>query len=224
MLVGHVATAFLAKRVEPKISLGTAVLAAMLADVIWTIATIAGLEHASFNPGARGAANYLVISEVSWSHSLVMDVLWGGLFSAIYFASRHSLRTARLLFVVVVGHWLLDVVSHRPDMPLAPGLPARLGIGLWASVPATLVVEGGMWLGAIVLYLRTTRSKGHVGTIALWTGAALLTVIWYDNVAGLPHGVHPDPIGSLLVFAVFIAWAYWVDGAVVIERTAPAAE
>jgi hypothetical protein len=70
-----------------------------------------------------------------------------------------------------------------------------------------------MWLGAIVLYLRATRSMGRAGRIALWTGAALLTFIWYDNIAGLPHGVHPDPLGSLLVFALFIAWAYWVDGA-----------
>src|SRR5260370_40908457 len=114
MLVGHVATAFLAKRVEPKISLGTAVLAAMLADVIWTIATIAGLEHAPFNPGARAAANYLLISSVSWSHSLVTDVLWGGLFTAMYFGSRHSLPASGLRFFGVAGAYLPHFAAHRP--------------------------------------------------------------------------------------------------------------
>ena len=64
----------MARRAEPKMSLGTAVLAAMLADVIWTMATMAGVEHASFRPGVRGAANYLVMAEVPWSHSLAMDV------------------------------------------------------------------------------------------------------------------------------------------------------
>src|SRR3989442_478926 len=129
MLVGHCAVAFVAKRVEPKISLGTLVLASMLADLLWCIFMIAGIEQVQFKPGT-GAANYLVASDIAISHSLLTDAIWAALFAAAYFLRRHYPRGAWVLFLAVLSHWLLDFVSHRPDMPLAPGVPRYFGLGL----------------------------------------------------------------------------------------------
>jgi len=49
-----------------------------------------------------------------------------------------------------VSHWVLDWVTHRPDMPLVPG-GARYGLGLWNSIAGTMVVEilmfaAGVWM------------------------------------------------------------------------------
>src|SRR5882762_6378969 len=152
MLVGHFAVGLTAKRFQPTLSLGTLVMAAMTADLLGCLFMIAGIEQVRFKSG-MGAANYLDASNIAMSHSLLMDAIWAALFAAVYFLGRRNARAAWVLFAVVLSHWLLDWVSHRPDMPLAPWSHERYGLGLWTSVPATLVVEGGLWLVAVVVYL-----------------------------------------------------------------------
>jgi hypothetical protein len=211
MLVGHVAVGFAAKRVEPKISLGTLVLAAMFIDFLWCIFMIAGIERVQFK-GGMGAANYLDASNIAISHSLLMDTIWAALFAAAYFLRRHYARGAWVVFVAVLSHWVLDFVSHRPDMPLAPAVSRYFGLGLWNSIPATLVVEGGFWLLAIILYVHATRPKRRAGVYALWSVIALLTLAWYNNIAGPPPpNPHTAPIVSLVFFSLIVAWAYWMN-------------
>ncbi len=211
MLVGHLAVGFVAKRVEPKISLGTLVLAPMIADLLWCLFMIAGIEHVQFKPG-MGAANYVAASDVAMSHSLLMDAIWAALFAAAYFLGRRDPREAWVLFAAVLSHWPLDFVSHRPDMPLAPGVPKYFGLGLWTSLPATLIVEGGFWLLAIVLYARGTRPLKRLGVYAFWIVIALLTLAWYNNVAGPPPpNPRTAPIASLIFFSLIVAWAYWMN-------------
>ena len=143
MLVGHLGVALVAKRVEPRLSLGTLVLAAMLADFLWCVFLITGIEHVQFLP-ELGAANYLTDFDIAISHSLLMDAVWAGLFAAAHFLKRHYARGARVLFAVVISHWLLDVVSLTE--PFAPGWSMHFGFGLWHSIRATVIVEGGLWL------------------------------------------------------------------------------
>ena len=187
-------------------------LAAMLADFLWTIFMIAGVEQVRFVPHTLGAANYLVAVNIAFSHSLLTDAVWATLFAAVFFMARRSRRGAWLLFAIVLSHWVLDVVSHTPDMPLAPGTATRLGLGLWSSVPATIVVEGGCWLAAIVLYQGVTRARTRVNVFGLWLGAALLTLIRFNNIAGPPPpNPRTAPIASLVFFSLVVAWAYWID-------------
>jgi len=103
------------------------------------------------------------------------------------------------------------VVSHVPDMPLAPGVPIRLGLGLWGSVPATLVVEGGLWLIALVLYTRAAPARSWLGKITFWTGVGLLTLLWFNNIAGPPPPPDSAALGSAIVFSLAVAWACWMN-------------
>jgi hypothetical protein len=199
----------LAKRVEPKVSLGTFVLAAMLADFLWVIFLITGIEHVEYKPG-MGAANYVASMDVPWSHSLLMDVIWGGLFAGVYFFRRRYPRGAWVLFAAVLSHWLLDLVSLKS--PLAPGIHEEYGLRLWTSVPATIVVEGGFWLVAIIVYARATRPKNRLGTYAFWIGITLLTLSWYRNITGPPPpSALAAGISSLIYFSLTVAWAYWIN-------------
>jgi membrane-bound metal-dependent hydrolase YbcI (DUF457 family) len=210
MFVGHLAVGLVAKRIEPKISFGTWMLAVMLADLLVFPLLIAGIEHFDAVPGV--SQNRFVGRDIVYSHSLLMDIVWGILFAAAYFLRRRYPRGALLVFLAVLSHWLLDVASHRPDMPLAPGVNAVLGLGLWNSTPATLIVEGGFWLLAITLYVRATKPKKRAGVYAFWIGIALITLLWYGNIK---NGMDPDPvragIGGLILFSVMVAWAYWIN-------------
>ena len=130
MFVGHLAVSLIAKRLEPRISLGTWILAAMLADLLTFPLIILGIENFRKVHGVK--LNRMVGQNIAYSHSLLMLSIWAALFAGIYFLRRHYARGAWLLFAVVISHWLLDVVSHRPDMPLAPGTQTRASCGHWA--------------------------------------------------------------------------------------------
>lgn len=211
MLVGHFAVGLAAKRVEPSVSLGALVLAAMLADLLWCVFMVAGIEQVQFRPG-MGAANYFAASNIAMSHSLLMDMLWAGLLAASYFLRRRYPRGALVLFGAVVSHWLLDWVSHRPDMPLVPGTHTYFGLGLWTSIPATVIVEGGFWLLAVVLYARATHPKKRAGVYWYWIVVAVLTLAWYNNLTGPPPpDPHTAPFVSFTFFSLAVAWAYWMD-------------
>ena len=211
MHVGHIAAGFIAKRIETSPSLGTLVLAAMLPDFLWCIFMIAGMEHVRFHE-AKGAANYFEAYDIALSHSLLMDIVWAAVFAGLYYTLRRQARGAWILFALVLSHWLLDVVAHRPDMPLAPGLSTRLGLGLWANVPATIIIEGGLWLLAIILYIRSTHARTRVGAVVFWIGIVPLTLSGYNNVAGPPPpNPRLAPIISLIYFSLVVGWAYWMN-------------
>lgn len=208
MLVGHCAVAFAVKRAEPKLSLGTAMLAALFIDLLYCVFLFAGWEQLHFKPG-KGAANYLDLasSNVALSHSLVMDFVWAALFAGAFLLVRRDVRGACLVFAAVLSHWILDWISWPPHtLPVWHG---RSGLGLWTSVPATIAIEGGLWLVAVVWYARTGKVTGK---IVFGIGVVLLTLAWYNNIAGPPP---PDPskmaISSLIFFSLIIGWAYWID-------------
>jgi len=209
MFVGHLGVGLIGKRLEPKISLGTWTLAVMLADLVFFPLSILRVEN--FHVEA-GVTQNRFVGDVPFSHSLLMDAIGGALFAGVYFLVRRDRRSAWLLFGAVLSHWVLDVISHRPDMPIAPGVNATLGFGLWNSIPATLVVEGGLWVIGIAIYVRATRAAGLTGVIAFWAGIALLTLAWWGN---LRRGMDPDPVragtGGLIFFSVMVGWSYWMN-------------
>ncbi|HWO01891.1 MAG TPA: hypothetical protein VNS63_21745, partial [Blastocatellia bacterium] len=123
---------------------------------------------------------------------------------------RRYPRGAWVLFAAVLSHWLLDFVSFKN--PVAPGVHQEFGLGLWYSVPATLIVEGGFWLLAIVVYVRATHPKNRVGIFAFWIVIALLTLAWYNNITGPPPpSTLAAGIFGLIFFSLSVAWAYWMN-------------
>jgi hypothetical protein len=209
MFVGHLAIGLTGKRIEPRISLGTWIVAALLADLIVFPLLIGGIERFHAVPGVT--VNRMA-GDIPYSHSLLMDTVWAGLFAGAYFLLRRYPRGAWLLFAAVLSHWVLDFVSHRPDMLLAPGTHAAFGLGLWNSIPATLAVEGGFWLLAIIFFVRATKPKNRAGTYVFWIGVVLFTLAWYGNITA---GMDPNPmhagISGLIFFTLMVAWAYWIN-------------
>ena len=126
MFVGHFAVGLAAKSVAPRVSLGTLILAAAFSDVLWILFFAVGIEQVVIQPGIM-VANSLNLVYIPFSHSLLMDAVWGGLFAAIYFLLRQDSRGAWTLCIAVLSHWVLDWVTHWPDMPLAPGLAFWIG-------------------------------------------------------------------------------------------------
>ena len=133
--------------------------------------------------------------------------------AGVYYGFRKYRKGALLIFVAVLSHWVLDFVSHRPDMPLAPGAHDYYGLGLYNSRIGMLVVEGMMWLGGIVLYERAKQSRKRAGAWTLYVGVLILTSLWVASLSGAPPGVSMTKMGiiDLIFLAIVVGWAYLVD-------------
>ena len=211
MFIGHFAVAFAAKEVAPRASLGTMVLAAAFLDVIWPVLVLLGVERFRIVPGFT-ANNPFDFSYYPWSHSLLMTVVWSLLVAFVYLAARGDRAGAVWVGIVVASHWVLDFVSHVPDMPLYPGGSERLGLGLWRSIPATFAVEGLMFAAGIAIYVRATKSKDRIGSIAWWAMVGLLLALFIPGPwSSPPPSENAVAILGIIALAIFGPWAYWID-------------
>jgi hypothetical protein len=209
MFLGHFGVAFAAKRVAPRPSLGTAVLAAQWADAIWPIFVLLGIEQVAIRPGVT-VVTPLDFVFYPYSHSLLADAIWAAIFAGSYGMLRKDWRGAAWLAALVLSHWVLDAVSHRPDMPTWPGGPV-VGAGLWSSLPATLIVEFVLFAGGIALYLRATRARDTLGKVLLWTFVITLAVLYLGAVFGPPPPSVAALAATSLAGWLFVAWGYWID-------------
>lgn len=210
MFVGHLAVAFASKRAAPSVPLGWHMAAVTLLDLIWPFLLLAGVEHVSIQPGAT-AFTPLVFDSYPWSHSLLMALAWAAVFYALARWRGVPRQAGFVLAMLVVSHWVLDFVTHAPDMPLWPGSSPRFGLGLWNSIPATLALEGAMWIAGIAVYLRLRRPSGWKGVLAFWSFVLVSTLMW---IAG-PWSPPPPSVRALAWFGLIgwliIPWAAWAD-------------
>lgn len=209
MFLGHFALAMATKRVAPRPSLGTLVLAAQLADGIWPLFLLIGWEQVEIVPGLTAITPLRFVS-YPWTHSLLALALWGALFGGLYYLLRRDRAGAVWIGVLVVSHWVLDAIAHRPDMPLWPGGPVS-GAGLWYSRPATLVVEFVLYALGVWIYLRATRPLDRIGRHGFAAFAGTLAVIYVMSAFGPPPPSVQVLAMSGLAGWLFVAWAYWID-------------
>jgi hypothetical protein len=209
MFIGHFGVAMAAKRVAPAASLGTLVMAAQLADGLWPIFLLLGLERVSIDPGITRVSP-LNFTYYPYTHSLLAVLGWAALFGAIYGVVRRDWRTAAWLVALVISHWVLDFLVHRPDLPLWPGGP-KVGLGGWNSLPFTLVLEFALFLGGAYLYLVGTRPRDRLGTVLFGAFVLTLALLYVGAVFGPP----PPSVRVLAITGLagwlFVAWGYWID-------------
>ena len=210
MFLGHYAVALGAKRLAPAVSLGTLVAASQLVDLVWPVLLLVGVEHVRIDPG-NTAFTPLDFYDYPISHSLIGALGWSAAFALVYYLFRRSARNALLLGGVAFSHWVLDLLTHRPDLPLAPGSPQMFGLGLWNSVWGTLVVESGLFLAGLFLYTRATTPADRIGAFGLWGFVLVLILIYAANVLA-----PPPPDAGAIAYAgnaswLFVLWAAWLD-------------
>ena len=209
MFVGHLAVALGAKKVEPSIPLGAAVAAAFGIDLLWPILLLLGIESVRVSPGDTAFTN-LAFESYPWSHSLLAVIGWSIIVGLIGQRLLGSRWAGMLLGGLVLSHWILDLITHRPDLPLWPGGPMA-GLGLWGSVPGTIVVEGGLLAIGLWLYLGASSTRDRIGTWALAGLVALSTLIWISQPwAPIPESASAVAMGALVLW-LLPPWAMWIE-------------
>jgi membrane-bound metal-dependent hydrolase YbcI (DUF457 family) len=210
MFIGHFAVGFAAKKFAPRSSLAVLLAAPLLADMLWPVFLLLGWEEVRIDPG-NTKFTPLDLFYYPWSHSLLMDGVWATAFALIYYVITRYRNGAIAAWIGVISHWILDWITHRPDMPLYPGGP-RLGLGLWNSIAGTLLVELMIFALGIWLYVRTTRPRDRIGRYAFAAYVVLLLVLYVgDRFSGPPPGVAAIAWSGVIAEAILLPWAWWFD-------------
>jgi hypothetical protein len=209
MFIGHYGLGFAAKRAAPRASLGVLVAAVSLLDLVWPIFVLTGVETVRIDPG-NTAVTPLDFVSYPYSHSLLFVVAWAVAFAAIYYGVTRYRAGAVVIAAGVVSHWVLDFITHRPDLPLYPG-GVRTGLGLWNSVTGTVIVEAGIFALGVWLYARVTRPGNAIGRWAWWILVAFLSISYAANLSAAPPP-GPTAVAAVGLLAwLFPLWAWWVD-------------
>ena len=224
MFIGHTAVGFALKRLAPRAPLGVLLVAVNWADILWTLFLLLGWEHARIVPGDTNWAPFSLY-DYPWSHSLLALAVWATILALLYRAVRKDKAAAAAIWIGVISHWLLDWISHRPDMPLYPGGP-KFGLGLWNSLLWTYVVELAIFFTGVSIYARATKPRDRIGRHGFWIYVAFLLFIYLaDRFSGPPKSMREVAWTGLIGVAVLVAWADWFDHhrlAVVAGTNAPA--
>jgi hypothetical protein len=209
MFIGHFALGFAAKKAAPKTSLCMLFLAAQFVDLLWPTMLLLGIERVAIAPGIT-AVTPLDFESYPVTHSLVGVAFWASALAMVYALTRRYLRGAFVVGLLVLSHWVLDLITHRPDLPIVPG-GLRVGLGLWNSVGWTLVAEFGLLALGVWIYVRSTVAKNKTGRWALWSLVAFLGVMYLANVFGPPPpGVRAIAWAGHAMW-LLVLWGWWID-------------
>jgi hypothetical protein len=210
MFIGHFALGYAAKRWVPQVSLALLFAGALFADLLWPVLVAFGIEQVRIAPGITAATPLEFIS-YPYSHSLLTLIVWGVLAGWIWMRWYRSTAVFFVVLALVVSHWVLDFITHIPDMPLYPGGP-KFGLGLWNSIAGTFAVETVMFVIGVWIYTRATRARDRIGMWAFVGLTAFLGIGFITNVSAPP----PPSIAALWIMALLlggltIALAWWAD-------------
>ncbi|HVS26279.1 MAG TPA: hypothetical protein VHE58_03130 [Burkholderiales bacterium] len=213
MFVGHYGVSFAAKSVEKTLPLWLLFVAVQIVDVFWAIFVLLGIEKARIVPGIT-ASNPLDLYYMPYTHSLIAAVAWSGLaFAAYRFIPtfKGSTKAALILAGAVFSHWVLDLIVHRPDLPLYDDT-LKMGFGLWNYPVVAFALEAAILFGGIVLYLRSTTSNSGIGKY----GVALFGFIMLPIQATVFFGPPPPSdraaaLTALVLYVVFAWIASWPE-------------
>lgn len=222
MFLGHVAAGLGAKRIAPGVSAGALAGAALLIDLAWPVLLLLGIERVEIVPDLT-AVNPLRFTHYPFTHSLLLVLGWAAGAALLCALLRRARGPALVIAALVVSHWVLDFITHIPDLPLWPGDAPRVGLGLWNSLAGTLLVEGALFVGGVWLYLRTTRAADRIGKVAFWSLIALLVLLHLGTIAGPPPPDTRTIAISALALWLIPLWAHWADRHRVVTKGTPAA-
>ena len=223
MGIGHYGVSFALKAADKNISLGLLFLAAQFVDILWLIFVLLGIERVEIVPGVT-AANPFDFVFYPFTHSLVGSCLWAGAVYVVFRfipaqpGSRQS-HVALVIGAAVLSHFFLDLIVHRPDLPLGIGDSYKIGFGLWNYVLAAYVLEGLILLGGLWIYLQSTKATTLLGKYGMSIFAVCLLVanlsVYREDALNffMPLPLTPEIFASFALgyHFLFVGIAFWLD-------------
>ena len=216
MFVGHYGIGLALKKVEPRLSLGLLIFGAIMLDILFGLFLLSGIEHAKIVPGATVVSPF-EFYDYPYSHSALGAFMWATAGYLAYWLWPKGDRTQRkrpafIFAIAIFSHFILDVISHTPDMTISGNNSPVLGLSLWNSLAATMIVEFGILFIGIYLYRSATYSVSSTGKYGFALMILILLVLYIGNIFGPPP---PDMKAVAVTMTAgqlaLVALAFWVD-------------
>jgi hypothetical protein len=209
MFVGHYGVSFAVKSADKTIPLWVLFIAVQLVDVFWGIFVLTGVEEVRIVPGIT-ASNPLDLYYMPYTHALLSALLWSlaaGIAYKVLRRPQQGSRAPMLVALAVFSHWILDLIVHRPDLPLYANT-VKVGLGLWNYRAAAFVLEAGFLFGGMLLYFNRTTPLSKTGTYGLVVFGVAMLVLQAQVFFGSPP---PSPIAAALTALLcYLAFA-WIS-------------
>ena len=167
MFIGHFGLAFAAKRLAPRTGLGTLFAASQWVDLLWPVLLLLGIEQVRIAPGDT-AYTSLAFVHYPWTHSLLMSIAWALFLGLAYRLATGERRGAWVVGALVASHWVLDFVTHRPDLPVVPWGAGRSGSASGTTWRRRWPWRGSSSRGASCSTPRGPVRGGAPDDVALW--------------------------------------------------------
>jgi hypothetical protein len=111
----------------------------------------------------------------------------------------------------VFSHWILDLIVHRPDLPLYDN-SLKTGLGLWNFPVTALALEMAFLFGGMYLYLRTTEAISIGGRYGMVVFGFLMACVQVVVFFGPPPSSDRSAASTALtVYVIFAAVAYRLE-------------
>lgn len=150
MFIGHLVGAELLHAVVPDVPAYVSLIGVSFPDLLWGVTILAGLETVKM--GTSPLQRDIEFTRYPISHSLVLTNLIA-LVPAACFGFALGWQAAIVFLLASISHWLLDVVVHKPDLPvLGFGPDIKVGFGLWNWSRTSFFVEYGLVVAATLAF------------------------------------------------------------------------
>jgi hypothetical protein len=204
----------------PLIALWQAFLAVQAIDIVFAVLAIFGLEGPVMKDGEP-------FSNIPWSHSLVTSIGISLVAGAIFWAFNR--KAGAKGFLVITGlafsHWILDLIVHRPDLPLYPGGELHLGFAVWNYPLIAFALEIGLLLFGFVYWMAVTKPKSILYSLAPMALFFFMCVLQFEFITkpGLDLQAGTFDLGAqlqgvalgvsaLLAFGILAGLIGWIEG------------
>jgi hypothetical protein len=214
MLAGHLGAALIFKRADMRLNLGVLFFAALLLDfILWSL-VLSGAEHVHI-PADYARRHYLTF-EFPYSHSLIMSLVWAALLGVVAWG-LWSVRSTRFKIGIVIAltvfsHFVLDALVHVPELPILGGTSMKIGLGLEDTPQIALLLELGISLFGLLLYLwpGPLRRRSTTGLTLLVLAVTVLTAVGM-MLAPAPATEAQSAVGALVTITFITVMGTWLD-------------
>ena len=178
-------------------------IAAQAVDWAFFALLLLGIEDMRVSPGIT-AMNPMDLYHMPYTHSLLGSAGFAVGFAVLALLVTRDRLASVLAGCVVLSHWLLDLLVHRPDLTLA-GHPPKLGLGLWNYPAVEMPLELALTFGALAFFLSRTRGPAGPAIVLGVLLLALQAVNWF--------GPEPEAVTPAISITAFFAYALATLGA-----------
>jgi multisubunit Na+/H+ antiporter MnhC subunit len=163
---GHLAMGLMAKRIAPKAPLWALLTASLLPDILGVGFRLVGIENYDYNAFDAALGTYISVPmRRYWSHGLLMTFVWSALVAVVAYLVWRDRRTSGVIGLVILSHWVLDFITHPPDLPLLFAGSPHVSLGLW-MIPhgfmISLILELALFSFGILSYLTSQKAASRL--------------------------------------------------------------